>query len=120
MFNACGTYAPTRERFKLDLMLDELSARKLAQNEALFREVNERIHDLRARRGAATDYICEGPNSQCLETITLSDVAYREIRAEPTHFTVIPGHEIEDIERVVRRMPTYLIVEKLVPVPVVP
>lgn len=98
--------------------MDELTARKLAHNEALFREVNERIHDLRAHSAAGdANYICECVNPQCFETITLSTTTYREIRAEPRHFTVIPGHELADIERVVRRTQTYLIVEKLVPVP---
>lgn len=96
--------------------MDELTARKLAHNEALFREVNERIHDLRAG-GVGTNYVCECANSECFETVTLTDATYREIRAEPRHFTVSPGHELEDIERVVRRTLTYLVVEKLVPVP---
>jgi hypothetical protein len=97
--------------------LDELTARRLAHNEALFREVNERIHDLRAPRTGGTGYVCECSNSECFETVTLSDTSYREIRAEPTHFLVVPGHELDDIELVIRREPTYLIVEKLIPVP---
>ncbi len=97
--------------------MDDLTARKLAHNEALFREVNERIHDVRSPRPGGTDYICECANSECFETITLSDADYREIRGEPTYFLVLPGHELEAIERVVRREPTYLVVEKQVPVP---
>jgi hypothetical protein len=97
--------------------VDELTARKLAHNEALFREVNERIHDLRAPRTGGTSYICECADSECFETITLDDTDYREVRDEPTHFFVVPGHELDDLEQVVRQTPTYLIVEKLVPVP---
>jgi hypothetical protein len=115
--NRRWTYAPATGTFKLDLRLDELTARKLVHNEALFREVNERIHDVRSPREAGTDYICECVNSECFETITLIDSIYREIRANSSHFVLIPGHELDDIERVIRREPTYLIVEKLVPVP---
>jgi len=97
--------------------LDELTARKLAHNEALFREVNERIHDLRASRTGGTSYICECANAECFETLTLDDTDYRGLRADPTHFIVVPGHELDGLEHVVRRTPTYLIVEKLVPVP---
>jgi hypothetical protein len=96
--------------------VDELTARKLAHNEALFREVNERIHDVRRYAGESS-YICECANAACFETVTLSDTTYREIRAKRRHFAVTPGHELEEIERVVRRTPTYLVVEKLVPVP---
>lgn len=99
------------------LQVDELTARRLAHNEALFREVNERIHDLRGRAGVGTGYLCECANSECFETVVLIDDAYREIRTEPTHFLVVPGHELVDIERVVRRTETYVVVEKLVPVP---
>jgi hypothetical protein len=98
--------------------LDEFTARKLAHNEALFREVNERIHDIRGHVAPdESSYICECVNARCFETIALSNTTYREIRVEPTHFVVVPGHELEDIERVVRRTDAYLIVEKVVPVP---
>jgi hypothetical protein len=39
-------------------------------------------------------------------------VEYEAIRAEPTCFVVVPGHERPEIERVVERHPAYLIVEK--------
>jgi len=97
--------------------VDELTARKLAHNEALFREVNERIHDLRGSAAVPTDYVCECANSECFETVALSETAYREIRAEPAHFLVVPGHELDEIERVVRRTGTYVVVVKLVPPP---
>ena len=37
---------------------------------------------------------------------------YEAIRAEPTHFGVVPEHELPEVETVVRRFPTYFVVEK--------
>jgi len=37
---------------------------------------------------------------------------YQAIRAEATRFAVLPGHELPEVESVVKRHPTYLVVEK--------
>ena len=37
---------------------------------------------------------------------------YEAIRGEPTHFAVVPAHEQPEIEIVIRRFPTYFVVEK--------
>ena len=34
------------------------------------------------------------------------------IRAEPTRFGVLPAHELPEVESVVERHPTYVVVEK--------
>jgi hypothetical protein len=61
---------------------------RLGEIEALFREVNEQI-----------------------ASMTL--VEYEALRAEPTRFAVLPGHEVPDVERVLDRRPNYLVVEKV-------
>lgn len=37
---------------------------------------------------------------------------YQAIRADPTRFAVLPGRELPEVESVVKRHPTYLVVEK--------
>lgn len=39
-------------------------------------------------------------------------VEYEAIRAESTHFAIAPEHQEAEIETVIRRFPTYWVVEK--------
>jgi hypothetical protein len=98
--------------------VDERTAEKLARNEALFREVNNRIHDLdNDWRNGESSFVCECADAECFETVSLRNDAYEELREDKQRFFVVPGHENEEIERVIARTATYLVVEKLVPVP---
>jgi hypothetical protein len=45
--------------------------------------------------------------------VTLAE--YEAIRAESTHFAVVPQHEQPEIEVVIERHPTYFVVEKREP-----
>ncbi len=91
---------------------------RLGANEALFREVNERVAELAERfsagdtRDSRFDFNCECGKSDCTEQIALTVTEYEGLRAEATHFAVVPGHELPEIERVVERHPSYLVVEK--------
>jgi hypothetical protein len=42
-----------------------------------------------------------------------NDAEYERIRSAPTHFVVLPGHEIPAVERVVERTGGYVVVKKL-------
>ena len=85
----------------------------LAQNEILFRLVNER---LAATNGAAArnelDVVCECTNRDCRRRMTLERAEYEWLRQHPLRFVVLPGHEAPAVEDVVERHPGYLIVEK--------
>jgi hypothetical protein len=87
--------------------------RKL-QNEALFREVNERIAELEDRLifpGDLLPLICECANTGCATMIEVEPATFQAVRANPMHFLVAPGHEQPE-ETVVTRGETYLVVEK--------
>ena len=87
---------------------------RLARNEALFREVNERLEELGRRTGTADgglDFVCECADESCTERIHLSLPEYEEVRSDPTHFAVLPGHEAS-VEHVVADRGSYLIVAK--------
>jgi hypothetical protein len=89
--------------------------RRVAQNEALFREVNEHVTDVHAHWRASSDtlaVICECGNAACAETLDLTRTEYEGVRNEPARFIVLPGHEIPEVERVVDRRHGYFIVEK--------
>ena len=65
---------------------------RVARNEALFREVNERIKDVSEGVSAAseTDFVCECGDAECTEPVSLTPVEYEEVRRDPTHFSSSP------------------------------
>lgn len=90
---------------------------RLAGNEALFREVNERVAEVATQfidetATETVDFTCECGRADCAEPISMTLVEYEAIRAEPNHFGVAPEHEQPEIESVIRRFPTYFVVEK--------
>jgi hypothetical protein len=91
---------------------------RLAQNEALFREVNERVAEVATHfievetKGEAVEFTCECGHADCVEPIGMTVAEYQAIRAESTRFAVLPAHELPEIESVVERHPTYVVVEK--------
>jgi hypothetical protein len=87
---------------------------KRAQTEALFRDVNERIAESAARFSAdLAEFVCECADPNCTHRIETTLEHYDEVRDDPTHFLLIPGHEDDDIERVVERRGAKLaVVEK--------
>jgi hypothetical protein len=92
--------------------------KRLARNEELYREVNERVAEvaeqlLEVGTHTPVGFICECAAADCTEQIPMTSLAeYEAIRAEPTRFAVVPGHELPEIESVVERHPAYLVVEK--------
>jgi hypothetical protein len=91
---------------------------RLAGNEALFREVNERVAEVATQflevetRDAPVDFTCECGRADCAEQILITVAEYEAVRREPTRFAVVPGHERPEIESIVERHPTYHVVEK--------
>lgn len=89
--------------------------KRLALNEALFREINERVEE---RVGAASPedrpltILCECGRLECVERITLSLREYRAAHGHPAQFTVVPGHAAEDVEDVVVRTDRFEVVRK--------
>jgi len=90
-----------------------------ARNEALLREVNERIAELgEAVRtwepDATIDFVCEcGTDGGCGERVRVPLAAYHRVRARDDLFVLRPGHETPEIERAVDRTADYVIVDKI-------
>lgn len=90
---------------------------RLARNESIFREVNERIEEL-AQSGdlgefESLDILCECGNADCTEPLRVSVAEYERVRQEPTDFFVAPGHMIPAIEKVVDSTQNFEVVRKL-------
>ena len=86
---------------------------RLAKNEALFREVNERVKELAVSElSDRSDVLCECSDANCLATIELTVGEYEAVRAHGTRFALTPGHEDASVETVVERTERFLVVEK--------
>jgi hypothetical protein len=91
---------------------------RLAKNESLFREVNERVAEVAANyievetSGDPVEFTCECGRADCAEPMTMTVVEYEAVRAVPTRFAIVPAHEQPEVETVVERHPTYFVVEK--------
>jgi hypothetical protein len=87
----------------------------LAKNEELFRKVNERIDTIShavADDDTMLEYLCECDSPECYGRVKATRGEYESVRAEPTHFIVLPGHEDLRVERVALSNDRFLIVEK--------
>jgi hypothetical protein len=98
-------------------MTDE-RIRRIGQNEALYRQVNEKVRGI--NEGVATmmgtfDILCECGTLECMEHISVTPQVYEQTRADPHRFIVLPGHQIDDIEAVVSEHGNYIVLEKLPP-----
>jgi hypothetical protein len=79
---------------------------RIARNEALFREVNERIEQIHSGAGEldAGDtfaVLCECGDQNCVEEVQITTGAYEEVRADPRQFVIVPGHALPDVEEIV-------------------
>jgi hypothetical protein len=86
---------------------------RLARNETIFREVNERIRALNRGQEESLEILCECGNAACDRSVTVTTSAYEEARRHSTHFIVVHGHVIAEIEVIVTRKPGFDIVRKL-------
>ncbi len=87
---------------------------RVAKNEALFRQVNERIEEINEQLdpGGLSDFLCECGDDDCTTPISLTLKEYEQVRSVPTHFAIAHGHEVLDVEKVVEKTERYAIVEK--------
>jgi hypothetical protein len=96
--------------------VDERAREQVRKNEALFRDVNERVKRIDSEQGAPADerwdFLCECGNAQCVERVSLTVAEYERVRANPIHFFVVPGHELPEVEAVVEAATSYVVVEK--------
>ena len=87
---------------------------RIAKNETLFREANERMAGWEEQHGAGETeiYYCECGDDRCRDRVTLTKAEYAHIRSDPRYFVVLPGHEIPDVETVIERHEGWTLVEK--------
>jgi hypothetical protein len=90
-------------------------AARIAQNESLFREANEKLRAKFERdqdRETRLPFLCECANTRCTRVATLTLEEYAEVRADPAQFLTLPDHEEPETEVVVCEEQRYQIVHK--------
>jgi len=95
-------------------MTDE-RRKKVARNQAMFRQVNEGIEELNDAFGEMSGefvVVCECAEPLCAEQIGISREAYERIRANSAEFILKPGHEAADVEEIIATEAGYVVVEK--------
>ena len=88
--------------------------RRLALNEALFREANEHVETLadQLEPDVPYEFLCECANADCTFRISLPLSVYESIRADPRQFVVLPLHYTPEVEDLVIEEDTHWIVRK--------
>ncbi|HUQ23391.1 MAG TPA: hypothetical protein VM049_10310 [Gaiellaceae bacterium] len=87
---------------------------RMAQNEALFREVNERIETAAHSLGPDIpyDFLCECANADCTFRLSLPLAIYEAVRSDPRQFVVLPLHYTPQVEELVLQEETHWVVLK--------
>ena len=98
--------------------LASLRAVRAAQNQALCREVNERVDALAETYSLELghrDFVCECADTSCADTIRMTVEEYEAVRSDPARFVVLPSeaHVLPDVEVVAARTDRYWTVRKI-------
>ena len=100
----------------------EIDARRVraAKTQSLLREVNERIEDLSGGQPTETsgevslareiDLACECIDETCTQRVTMTAREYEAVRSDSNTFFVKPGHDVPEVEEVVRAEANYVVV----------
>jgi len=92
------------------------SRTRIAENQATFRLINERVTAWPERQAAPAAeklmFYCECADPSCYDRVYLTAAEYEAIRADSTRFAVVAGHVFPEAESVVAEPDGYEIVEK--------
>lgn len=90
-------------------------AERIGMNEAVFRDVNERIQEVADQfqlTAEPLDLICECGDASCVQRVSLTRAEYEALREDPNQFAIFPGHDAPDVETVVGKHAAYEVVRK--------
>jgi hypothetical protein len=96
--------------------VNEEQVRRRAENEALFRSLNEAIRGNEIENGVeASDpigFVCECSSTECMKVVSVSREEYEAVREGGSTFIVAPGHEEPEIEDIIMSHGEFSVVEK--------
>ena len=89
--------------------------RRIGENEAIFRSVNEQVRELTETLATATGtmkVVGECGARSCTDQFEITTDAYAQVRADSTLFVVKPGHDLPETETVVDKNDIFWTVPK--------
>lgn len=108
--------------------MDQVSERRIAENEVIFRRHNEAMQqklDEFKKMAKESDeeyfveaddkplrFYCECADEKCRQRILIKPSEYKAIHKNRSYFTILKGHEIKEVEQVIRQEPGFEVVEK--------
>jgi hypothetical protein len=89
-------------------------AKRIAENESIFRLANERMADWeeRQRADARELYFCECGRAECREKVELLKADYERVRSNSSDFVIVPGHEFPEVETILEAHEGWVVVRK--------
>jgi hypothetical protein len=84
----------------------------VAENDAQFRQVNERVVGSERRPAETFEIVCECADTQCMEHLRVTTEVYERTRSEPTDFLLKPGHAKPEYETVIDANEEFELVRK--------
>ncbi|CAN5149076.1 hypothetical protein BH09PAT3_BH09PAT3_2300 [soil metagenome] len=117
-------------------MPENKSDRRLAENEVIFRQINEQLqneidsvnqladedgqpehHIVQSSDDAPLSFFCECSDEKCTQRLLVNHQDYNEIHKNRSRFVIKNGHQVVAIEKVIKTTEDYMIVEKNIPPP---
>jgi hypothetical protein len=100
---------------------DEARRRRLVENERRVRRLNSRIEELNRvalmvegeEEAEQARFLCECSLTECDERLDLDVEEYAELHEGGDRFTLVPGHELESVDRVLQRRDGCVVVCKI-------
>ncbi len=96
--------------------VSDLTAERVARNNATFRAANEQIEASALAQGMQpkVPFLCECPELTCTEILRLTFDEYEAVRANAIHFINAPGHQAAapSDRQVVAEHDDYVVVEE--------
>jgi hypothetical protein len=88
---------------------------RIARNQSLFREVNERVEHLQKAWAPVSeiDFICECADETCTAPITMTVAEYEFVRQRSNRFAIVAEHVYPEAEIIVAKNDRYWTVEKI-------
>jgi hypothetical protein len=86
--------------------------RRVAENEVLFRRVNDHVVAGGRRPAEKFEILCECADTGCMEHVRVTTESYERARGQPTDFLLKPGHAKPDFETIIESHEDFVLVCK--------
>jgi len=87
---------------------------RIAKNEAVARDINERIERNHETSSPARliRMVCECGQATCEQLVSITLAEYEQVRSDPRQFVLARGHVIPDVERIESENDRFVVVRK--------